>query len=692
MADSRVINFWASSIVGDDLPCVDTSRSSPPQKVWRPPHKVLQHTYDQVISLPQFEGRYDPGAYLDWELEVEEIFDIHDFHEHNKVCTVTKGFSSFASVWWKNYCRENIYNTPTTWKGLKLVMRNKFVPSYYASDFLRKLQLLTQGNNTVEEYYDNLCTALFRCGLEECEEDFLNRFWRGLNHDIQDIIMHEELYSVHHLFRLACKAELKIRRRVYSKNKCGMEFPSKKVTSSPAPPTMTAPLEDHEASLPPVPTPYEPDLQGNSKGTNFLSPHEIDECLVELNTPCVEISAIAKDLLTPPVLDDYLTPLSLPCEQTMKIFNVLRAPIVESDSLIDLSAPTKLKATEIEPCHLIIKSGLDHIQLVKHDEVIARLSHASSLYSILMDPSMCLSHARTKIAEITCLRSPKSVYAPNLTFHLIGEDCIDNDFLKHRICITCDDLASLKEDINMPLLDHFDMTTNIGVDYMPNSMLHDCLFKHVVSCSLDTDRVYSPMLGWFNDEHYKLDDINMYLTYMCKLSCNTSCWYISCDNSLNFHLMTYANYSCIKTLIVQQWRDIKTDDLYIYHVYTLSLCFVNFQIIQSRGRLCFQEREDDVDMASTDTTKNIVHIYNNQVISINNYKNYYFVALNRNTTQSFILCRVNTYLYKPRVKIRSNKYVYKARQNMKVCVYIHMGVCYTHMHVSSHNMMQPSIS
>ena len=90
------------------------------------------------------------------------------------------------------------------------------------------LRKLAQDNNTVPEYYDSLCTALLRCGLEEREEDFLSRFWKGLNHDIQDIIMHEELYFVDHLFCLACKAEQTIRRHVCMMNKRAVESPSQK--------------------------------------------------------------------------------------------------------------------------------------------------------------------------------------------------------------------------------------------------------------------------------------------------------------------------------------------------------------------------------------------------------------------------------------------------------------------------------
>ena len=268
MADSRTVNGWVASILGDALPHFGTDHSYPQQKVQRLSQDLRhgRNTHHQVTSLPNFEGKYDPDSYIDWEIEVEEIFGSHDFSEHKKINDVTKSFFGFASVWWRNYCRENIYNRPTTWKALKLVMRNRFVPSYHASDFLRKLQRLAQGNDTVEKYYHNLCVALFRCGLKECEEDFLNRFWRGLNHDIQDKIMHEELYYVDHLFRFSCEVEHKLRRGIYKINKGAMEPPSKKVASFDVTPTTIAPLGAYEESPSTILTSYQLGLQGNKEG------------------------------------------------------------------------------------------------------------------------------------------------------------------------------------------------------------------------------------------------------------------------------------------------------------------------------------------------------------------------------------------------------------------------------------------
>ena len=53
-----------------------------------PPSRELgQHTqaHGQVISLPSFEGRFNPAIYLSWELEVEQVFTRHDFSELERV-------------------------------------------------------------------------------------------------------------------------------------------------------------------------------------------------------------------------------------------------------------------------------------------------------------------------------------------------------------------------------------------------------------------------------------------------------------------------------------------------------------------------------------------------------------------------------------------------------------------------------
>src|SRR5215216_6518570 len=128
----------------------------------------------------------------------------------------------------------------------------------------------------------------------------------------------------------------------------------------------------------------------------------------------------------------------------------------------------------------------------------------------------------------------------------------------------------------MPMLNHFDMTSNLGNDSVSNDLLRDFLFKHVVVCKFDASKVYSPMLGWFNDKHCQSFDMNKSFTYMCKLSCNIFLPLTSCDNILALYFTTFEEYSCIHVSHVPQLGSIKMDDMDIYNVYTLSLLLTTF--------------------------------------------------------------------------------------------------------------------
>uniref|UniRef100_A0A7N1A7T9 CCHC-type domain-containing protein n=1 Tax=Kalanchoe fedtschenkoi TaxID=63787 RepID=A0A7N1A7T9_KALFE len=164
------------------------------------------------FTMPPFNGKYDPDAYLTWELAVEQKLACHDFPENRRVRAATSEFTIFASVWWSEYCRKNP-NTPETWDALKRIMRARFVPSYYARDMLNKLQQFRQGTKTVEDYYQQLQIAMLRCGLVEDEEGVMARFMGGLNREIQDILSYKEYNSVTRLFHLACKAEREVQGR-----------------------------------------------------------------------------------------------------------------------------------------------------------------------------------------------------------------------------------------------------------------------------------------------------------------------------------------------------------------------------------------------------------------------------------------------------------------------------------------------
>ncbi|KAM0841708.1 hypothetical protein ACQ4PT_058840 [Festuca glaucescens] len=180
-----------------------------------PPRPVRDddHVAKLKLNIPPFEGRYNPDAYLTWELEVEQRFACLRYPDHLRVSAATCEFTDFASIWWSEHCRVHHANIPTTWIGLKLAMRTRFVPPHYQRDLLKKLSRLEQGKNSVEDYYQELQTGMIRCGIVEDNEAMLARFFGGLNKEIQHILDYKEYNTITRLFHLACKAEREVQDR-----------------------------------------------------------------------------------------------------------------------------------------------------------------------------------------------------------------------------------------------------------------------------------------------------------------------------------------------------------------------------------------------------------------------------------------------------------------------------------------------
>ena len=93
-------------------------------------------------------------------------------------------------------------------------------------------------------------------------------------------------------------------------------------------------------------------------------------------------------------------------------------------------------------------------------------------------------------------------------------------------------------------------------------------------------------------------------------------------------------------------------------MYTLSLLLATFQIKQRRGRLCFQKGEDDEDMNTLDTTKNIAYMHICQVISSANYSIIYLCYPEQKYFTHFCATsnsRCIEHLYNPHMKIREKE-------------------------------------
>jgi hypothetical protein len=112
-------------------------------------------------------------------------------------------------------------------------MRHRFVPSYYARDFLNKMQRFQQGSQSIEDYYQELQKGMICCGILEEPDAAMARFRGGLNREIQDILDYKEYADMTQLFEFACKDERKVQGR--RSRTCSNTFAGRNSSSSSAP-------------------------------------------------------------------------------------------------------------------------------------------------------------------------------------------------------------------------------------------------------------------------------------------------------------------------------------------------------------------------------------------------------------------------------------------------------------------------
>jgi hypothetical protein len=92
-------------------------------------------------------------------------------------------------------------------------MRRRFVPSHYYRDLYQKLQNLTQGPRSVEDYYKEMEVAMIRANVVEDREVTMARFLSGLNRDIAHVVELHHYEEVEDMVHMAMKVERQLQRK-----------------------------------------------------------------------------------------------------------------------------------------------------------------------------------------------------------------------------------------------------------------------------------------------------------------------------------------------------------------------------------------------------------------------------------------------------------------------------------------------
>jgi hypothetical protein len=96
---------------------------------------------------------------------------------------------------------------------MKAIMRRRFVPSHYYREFYQKLQSLTQGYKSVDDYYKEMEIAMIRANVVEDREATMARFLNGLNWDIANVVELQHYVELEDMAHMAMKVERQLKRK-----------------------------------------------------------------------------------------------------------------------------------------------------------------------------------------------------------------------------------------------------------------------------------------------------------------------------------------------------------------------------------------------------------------------------------------------------------------------------------------------
>ncbi|KAL4279036.1 hypothetical protein GQ457_03G017300 [Hibiscus cannabinus] len=173
------------------------------------------------MNIPPFHGKTDPKAYLEWEKKIEHIFECHNYSERKKIQIAALEITHYAINWWNQLTvnrRRNGERPVSTWDEMKAIMRKRFIPTHYHRELLRKLQNLTQGSMSVEDYFKEMELAMIQANIEEDQETTIARFVSGHNPEIADTVELQYYVDLEEVVHLAMKVEKQLKHKGTSRN------------------------------------------------------------------------------------------------------------------------------------------------------------------------------------------------------------------------------------------------------------------------------------------------------------------------------------------------------------------------------------------------------------------------------------------------------------------------------------------
>nr|XP_027071919.1 uncharacterized protein LOC113696736 [Coffea arabica]XP_027077003.1 uncharacterized protein LOC113700752 [Coffea arabica] len=350
------------------------------------------------MKIPPFQGKSDPDTYLEWESRVELVFDCNDYTDAQKLRLVVVEFTDYAIVWWEQVAtsRRRCGDPPiTTWTELKRLMKKRFVPSHYHRDLYHKLQTLTQGQRSVEDYYKDMEISMLRADIQEDREATMARFLNGLRVEIADQLELQYYVEIEDMVEKAIKIEQRLKRRGTTRN------------YTPHPQTFTRPFQPRreERGSNAWTTPKPKQDQGSSSRPPFTKTDSkvVSKPTIETSKPrnrdtkcwrCQGVGHIASQCPNP------MTMLVLPngdivTDDEEEDYKDMPPLVEEEDEIVEV--PTQDKVGLVARRALATQASKDELQ---HDNIFYTRCHVTNkVCSLVIDPGSCTNVASALMVE-----------------------------------------------------------------------------------------------------------------------------------------------------------------------------------------------------------------------------------------------------------------------------------------------------
>ena len=109
--------------------------------------------------------------------------------------------------------RGNHERSIETWEEMKASMRRRFVPSHYYRDLYQKLQSLTQGYRSTDDFHKEMEIAMIWANAEEDKEATMMRFLNGLSRDIANMVELQHYVELKDMVHMAMKVEWQFKKK-----------------------------------------------------------------------------------------------------------------------------------------------------------------------------------------------------------------------------------------------------------------------------------------------------------------------------------------------------------------------------------------------------------------------------------------------------------------------------------------------